>query len=101
MTRSLPDPSLPVFDPEIERTISRIRQARRRLVLSEGGSETSFEEETSPRSTDSVDLRVGDMAAPRRVTIQEAGAPDFTMQPFQAHHLMPRHLRLVSLAFFL
>ena len=26
------------------------------------------------------------MAAPRRVTIQEAGAPDFTMQPFQAHH---------------
>ncbi|RTK56303.1 hypothetical protein DRJ73_15110, partial [Enterococcus faecalis] len=28
----------------------------------------------------------GDMAAPRRVTIQEAGAPDFTMQPFQAHH---------------
>ena len=86
MTCSLPDLSLPIFDPEIERTISRIRQAQRRLVLSEDKSETSFKEETSPLSTDSVDLRAGDMAAPRRVTIQEAGAPDFTMQPFQAHH---------------
>ena len=26
------------------------------------------------------------MVAARRVTIQEAGAPDFTMQLFQAHH---------------
>ncbi|XP_057747635.1 uncharacterized protein LOC130966829 [Arachis stenosperma] len=26
------------------------------------------------------------MAALRRVTIQEAGAPDFTLQPYQAHH---------------
>ncbi|KAL4276162.1 hypothetical protein AHAS_Ahas20G0179600 [Arachis hypogaea] len=26
------------------------------------------------------------MAAARRVTIQEAGALDFSMQPFQAHH---------------
>ena len=86
MTRSLPDPSLPVFDPEIERTISHIRQVRRRLVLSEDESETLRKEEIISRSTDSVDLRAGDMAAPRRVTIQEAGAPDFTMQPFQAHH---------------
>ena len=86
MTRSLPDPSLPIFDPEIERTISRIRRARRRLVLSEGRFETPFEEETSLRSTDSVDLCTGNMAAARRVTIQEEGAPDFTMQPFQAHH---------------
>ena len=69
MTRSLPDPSLPIFDPEIERTISRIRQARRRLVLSEGGSETSLEKETSPRSTDLVVLRTYNMAAARRVTI--------------------------------
>ena len=85
MTRSLPDPRLLIFDPEIERTISRIRRARRRLVRSEGGSESELEEETSPRSTDSVVLRAEDMAA-RRVTIQEEGAPDFTMQPFQAHH---------------
>ena len=70
MTRSLPDPSLPVFDPEIERTISRIRQARRRLVLSVGESEMSLEEETSSLSAVSVDLRAGDMAAPRRITIQ-------------------------------
>ncbi|XP_057746922.1 uncharacterized protein LOC130966170 [Arachis stenosperma] len=81
MTHSLPDPSLQVFDPEIERTISRTRQARRRLVLSEGKSETSLKEETSSFSIDSVDLRAGDMAAPRRVTIQEAGAPHFTLQP--------------------
>ncbi|KAL4390905.1 hypothetical protein AHAS_Ahas03G0191800 [Arachis hypogaea] len=86
MTRSLPDLNLPVFDPEIERTISRIRQVRRRLVLSEDESETSFKEETSSLSTDSVDLRAGDMAAPRRVTIQEAGAPDYTLQPYKAHH---------------
>ena len=77
---------MPVFDPEIERTISRIRQARRRLVLSKGVSETSFEKETSPRSTDLVVSRAGNMAAARRVTIQEPGAPDFTMQPFQAPH---------------
>ena len=87
MTCSLPDPSLLIFDPEIERTISRIRQARHRLVLSEGRSEMSLEKETSPRSTDLVVSHAGNMAAARRVTIQEAGAPDFTMQPFQAHHL--------------
>ncbi|XP_057755772.1 uncharacterized protein LOC130974953 [Arachis stenosperma] len=69
MTRSLPDLSLGTFNPEIERTISRIRQARRRLfsegdegvipnlpVLSDGESDASFEEETSSSSTDSVDL---------------------------------------------
>ncbi|XP_057734233.1 uncharacterized protein LOC130949570 [Arachis stenosperma] len=85
MTHSLPDPNLPIFDPEIKRIISRIRRAKRRLVLSEDESEPSVEEETSPRSTDSVVLRAEDMAA-RRATIQEEGAPDFTMQPFQAHH---------------
>jgi len=26
------------------------------------------------------------MAAPRRITLQEAGAPDFTLQPYQVHH---------------
>ena len=79
MTRSLPDPSLPVFYPEIERTLSRIRQARRRRVLSEDEPETSFKEEASSLSIDPVNLRAGDMAAPRRVTIQEARAPDFTL----------------------
>ena len=86
MTRSLPDPRLLIFDPKIERTISRIRREQRRLARSEGGSESESEEETSPRSTNSVDLRAGDMAAARRVTIQEVGAPDFSMQPFQTHH---------------
>ncbi|RTK56775.1 hypothetical protein DRJ74_15175, partial [Enterococcus faecalis] len=86
MTRSLPDPSLAAFDPEIERTISRIRPARRQLVLSEDESETSFKEETSSLSTDLVDLRAENMAAPRRITLQEAGAPDFTLPPFQARH---------------
>ncbi|XP_015970151.1 uncharacterized protein LOC107493593 [Arachis duranensis] len=85
MTRSLPDPRLLIFDPEIERTISRIRREQRRLVRSEGGSESEPEEETNPRSTDSVVLRAENMAA-RRITIQEEGAPDFTLQPFQAHH---------------
>ena len=78
MMRSLPDPRLLIFDPEIERTISRIRREQRRLVRSEGGSESELEEETSPRSTDSVVLRAENMAA-RRVTIQEERAPDFTM----------------------
>ena len=95
MTCSLPDPSLAAFDPEIERTISRIRRARRRLaseggevividspVSSEGESELPSESETSSFTTDSVDSCVGNMAAPRRITLQEAGAPDFTLQPY-------------------
>ncbi|KAL4374212.1 hypothetical protein AHAS_Ahas05G0159200 [Arachis hypogaea] len=99
MTRSLPDLSLAAFDLEIERTLSRIRRARSRLaseggevvttnspVLSEDESEVSFKGETSSSSTDSVDLRADNMAAPRRVTLQEAGAPDFTLPPFQARH---------------
>ncbi|KAL4374079.1 hypothetical protein AHAS_Ahas05G0145900 [Arachis hypogaea] len=99
MTRSLPDPSLAIFDPKIERTLSCIRQARRRLaseggevvttnslVLSEDKSEASFKEETSSSSTDSVDLRTDNMAALHRVTLQEAGAPNFTLPPFQARH---------------
>jgi len=54
-------------------------------------SEASFEEETnsSPTKsidTSSIDLGTDTMAAPRRITLKEAGAPDFTLQPFQAHH---------------
>ncbi|KAL4306417.1 hypothetical protein AHAS_Ahas16G0176200 [Arachis hypogaea] len=92
MTHSLPDPSLAAFDPEIEKTISRIRRARRRLaseggegvstnlpVLSEGESEVSFEEEISSSSTDSIALCAGTMAEPRRITLQEAGALDFIL----------------------
>ncbi|KAL4315797.1 hypothetical protein AHAS_Ahas15G0221000 [Arachis hypogaea] len=88
-----------MFDPEIEITISRIRRARCRLaseggevvttnspILSESESEAAFEEETSSFSTDSVDLRAGNMAEPERITLQEAGAPDFTLQPYQARH---------------
>ena len=99
MTRSLPDPSLAAFDPEIERTLSRIRRARRRLaseggevvttnspVSSKGESEAPSEEETSSFSTDSIDLRAGNIAEPRRITLQEAGAPDFTLQPYQVRH---------------
>ena len=82
MTRSLPDPSLVPFDPEIERTLSRIRRARCRLaseggevivtdspVSSEGESELPSESETRSFTTDPVDLRAGNMAAPRRITL--------------------------------
>ena len=82
MTRSLLDPSLATFDPEIERTLSRIRRARRRLaseggevividspVSSEGESEPPSESETSSFTTDSVDSRADNMAAPRRITL--------------------------------
>ncbi|KAL4390444.1 hypothetical protein AHAS_Ahas03G0145700 [Arachis hypogaea] len=104
MTHSLPDPSLAPFDPEIERTISHLRQARRRLAFGsgervptnsptvlEGESETSFEEETIYSSIDttnssSIDLGTDTMAAPRRVTLEEAGAPDFVLQPLQVRY---------------
>ena len=55
-------------------------------VSSEGESEAPSEEEISSSSTDTVDLRAGNMAEPRRITLQEAGAPDFTLQPYQARH---------------
>ena len=99
MTHSLPDPSLAAFDPEIERTLSRIRRAQHQLaseggevivinspVSSEGESEPPSEEETSSSTIDSIHLRAGNMAEPRRITLQEAGAPDFTLQPYQARH---------------
>ncbi|KAL4343965.1 hypothetical protein AHAS_Ahas11G0131100 [Arachis hypogaea] len=99
MTCSLPDLSLFSFDPEIERTLSHIRRTRRRLaskggeviiinspVSSEGEFEPPFESETSSFTTDPVDLRAENMAAPRRITLQEAEAPDFTLQPYQVRH---------------
>ncbi|KAL4306441.1 hypothetical protein AHAS_Ahas16G0178600 [Arachis hypogaea] len=102
--RSLPDPSLAAFYPEIKKTISHIRRARHRLaseggegisanspILSEVESEASFEEETNSSPTKSIDassldLGADTMAAPRRITLKEAGALDFTLQPFQARH---------------
>ena len=71
MTWSQPNSSLDEFDPEIERTLSCIRQAWRRRLLFEDEPEPSSKEETSSLSTDPVHLRAGDMAAPRRVTVQE------------------------------
>ncbi|XP_016199690.1 uncharacterized protein LOC107640699 [Arachis ipaensis] len=103
--RSLPDPSLAPFDPEIKRTISHLRQSQRRLAfegdervptnsptLSKVESETSFEEETIYSSirttnTSSIDLGSKTMATPRRVTLKEPGAPDFILQSLQVHHL--------------
>ncbi|KAL4287204.1 hypothetical protein AHAS_Ahas19G0162800 [Arachis hypogaea] len=103
MTHSLPDPSLATFDPEIERTLFHLRQARRQLAfgggeriptnsqtLSEGESETLFEEETIYSSIDttdsSINLGTEPMAAPRRVTLKEAGASDFVLQPLQGRN---------------
>ncbi|KAL4300269.1 hypothetical protein AHAS_Ahas17G0184000 [Arachis hypogaea] len=106
MTQSLPDPSLATFDPEIERTLTRLRQARPRLafVNSESGSleehshslspticdhhspiieETLYSSVGSTESSlsDSGDTDMGD--PPRRITLKEAGAPDLNLQPFQ------------------
>ncbi|XLT25310.1 hypothetical protein HN873_056602 [Arachis hypogaea] len=55
-------------------------------VSSKGESELPSESETSSFTTDSVDSRVGDMAEHRRITLQEAGAPNFTLQPYQVRH---------------
>ena len=81
MTRSLLDPSLAAFDLEIERTHSCIRRARHKLaseggevividspISSEGKSEPLSESETSSFTTDSVNSRADNMAAPRRIT---------------------------------
>ncbi|KAL4293795.1 hypothetical protein AHAS_Ahas18G0163800 [Arachis hypogaea] len=95
---------LSLFDLEIERTISHLSQARRRLAfgggervptnsptLPEVESETSFEEESiysfiDTTNTSSIDLGTETMAAPRRVTLKEAGAPNFVLQPLQVRH---------------
>ncbi|KAL4394100.1 hypothetical protein AHAS_Ahas02G0118200 [Arachis hypogaea] len=104
MTRSQPNPNLVLFDLEIERTLLHIRQARRRLTFGEGEKvptnsptlpevniEPSFEKSTnhSPVNTtnkSSFDLGTNTMAAPRRVTLKEAGAPDYVLQPLHVLH---------------
>ncbi|XP_057759505.1 uncharacterized protein LOC130979950 [Arachis stenosperma] len=99
MTRSLPNPSLAPFDSEIERTLLHIRQARRQLVFEEGEKvftnsptiSSSSNEGTNYSSVDttnsfSFDLGFDNMAAPRRVTLKEVGAPDFVPQPLHVLH---------------
>lgn len=88
MTWSLPEPSLAPLDPEIEKTLLHIRQARRRLAFveseaasadspsySETNSEMSFNEGTIYSSIGVTDasltnLGTEHMAAPRRVTLK-------------------------------
>ncbi|XP_072071922.1 uncharacterized protein [Arachis hypogaea] len=104
MTRSLPDPSLATFDPEIEKTLLHIRQAWRQLAfgggekvfansptISEVDSESSFEGGIVYSSIDttnnsSLDLGTDTMAAPRQITLKEAGALDFVLQPNHIRH---------------
>ncbi|KAL4329323.1 hypothetical protein AHAS_Ahas13G0288600 [Arachis hypogaea] len=109
MTRSLPDPSLAPFNPEIESTLTHIRQARHRLafVNSESGlleentnslspsirdHHSSINEETLYSSVGSAEISVSDsdddtMAdPPRRITLREAGAPDINLQPIQIRY---------------
>ncbi|QHO24441.1 uncharacterized protein DS421_12g372260 [Arachis hypogaea] len=104
MTRFLSDPSLARYDPKIERTLLHLRKARRRLAFGGGekvstnsptiskvDSESAFEEGTVYSSKDttnnsSIDLGTDTMAAPRRVTLKEAGAPDFVLQPTHIRH---------------
>ncbi|XP_025702904.1 uncharacterized protein [Arachis hypogaea] len=110
MTRSLPDPSLATFDPKIERALTCIRQARRRLafVHSESGSledhshslsppirdhHSPINEETLYLSMGSTELSLSDSGdidmadPPRRITLKEDGAPDLALQPL--HILYP------------
>ncbi|KAL4357029.1 hypothetical protein AHAS_Ahas09G0145800 [Arachis hypogaea] len=110
MTRSLPDPSLATFDPEIERTLTRIRQARRRLafVNSESGSLEDHSHSLSPPIRDhhspinketlysyvgSTEFSLSDSSdtvmvdPPQRITLKEAGAPDLNLQPLQILYL--------------
>ncbi|KAL4287353.1 hypothetical protein AHAS_Ahas19G0177700 [Arachis hypogaea] len=109
MTRSLPDPSLAPFDPEIERTLTHIRQARCRLafVHSESGSlegqadspspsnrdlHSSLNEGTLYSSVGSAEISLSELGdntmaePPRRITLKEAGAPDITLQPVQVRY---------------
>ncbi|KAL4321775.1 hypothetical protein AHAS_Ahas14G0144200 [Arachis hypogaea] len=109
MTRSLPDPSLAPFDPEIERTLTHIRQARRQLafVNSESGlleehsnllspsirdHHSLINEETLYSSMGSAEISVSDSGddtmadLPRRITLREAGAPDINLQPIKIQY---------------
>ncbi|KAL4321300.1 hypothetical protein AHAS_Ahas14G0096700 [Arachis hypogaea] len=108
MTWSQPDPSLAGFDPEIERTLFHIWQAKRRLDYtasasaslekpsealdrSESDLEFTINEGTSYSSVDTTDISshtTGDnhMAEPRRITLHEQGAPDLILQPLQTRY---------------
>ncbi|KAL4391322.1 hypothetical protein AHAS_Ahas03G0233500 [Arachis hypogaea] len=106
MTRSLQDLSLATFDPEIERTLTRIRQAWRRLAFgnSKSGSledhshslsppfrdhHSLINEETLYSSAGSIEFSLSDSGdtvkvdPPRRIFLKEAGAPDLNLQPLQ------------------
>ncbi|KAL4344552.1 hypothetical protein AHAS_Ahas11G0189800 [Arachis hypogaea] len=109
MTRSLPDPSLAAFDLEIERTLTHIRQAWRRLAFanSESGSleeptdspspsnrdpHSSNNEETLYSSVGSAEVSLSESGdntmaePPRRITLKEAGASDINLQPIQIRY---------------
>ncbi|XP_025670329.1 uncharacterized protein [Arachis hypogaea] len=99
MTCSLPNLSLAPFDSEIERTLLHIRQAWRWLDFEEGEKVFTNSPTISPSSNEgpnyssvdttnssSFDLGVDNMAAPRRVTLKEAGAPEFVLQPLHVLH---------------
>ncbi|KAL4315748.1 hypothetical protein AHAS_Ahas15G0216100 [Arachis hypogaea] len=109
MTLSLPDLSLAHFDPEIERTLTHTRQARRRLafVNSESGSleehtnspppsnrdpYSSNNEETLYSSVGSAEVSLSESGdstmeePPRRITLKEARAPDINLQPIQIRY---------------
>ena len=104
MTRSQPNPSLAPFDPEIERTLFHIRQARKRLRFGKGEevfttSTTLLEVNIEPSLKEGINhtpinltnnssfvLGTNTMDAPRRVTIKEAGAPDYVLQPLHVTH---------------
>ncbi|KAL4394654.1 hypothetical protein AHAS_Ahas02G0173600 [Arachis hypogaea] len=86
MTRSQPDPSLAPFDSEIERTLLHIRQARRRLAFEGSEKEGTIYSSVDTTNSSSLDLGADTMAASRRVTLKEAGAPNFVLQPFHVLH---------------
>ncbi|XP_015960672.1 uncharacterized protein LOC107484634 [Arachis duranensis] len=106
MTRSLPDPSLAHFDPEIDRTLTHIRQAQCRLAFvnsklgsleehtnlpshSNRDSHSSNNEETLYSSVGSTEVSLNEsgdstMAEPPcRITLKEARALDINLQPIQ------------------
>ncbi|MED6190761.1 hypothetical protein PIB30_109052, partial [Stylosanthes scabra] len=110
MSRSLPDPNLVPFDPEIERTLWQLRQVRRRLqfqnrdTLTRGGSfdsiipfytvdNTAHEEGTLYSSTTvsehslsvTGDNGMADDNNPR-LTLRELQAPDLAFQALHARY---------------
>ncbi|KAL4287127.1 hypothetical protein AHAS_Ahas19G0155100 [Arachis hypogaea] len=109
MTRSLSDSSLTPFGPEIERTLTHIRQARCQLafVNSESGlleehtnslspsirdHHSSINEKTLYSSAGSAEFSLSDSGdntmadPPRRITLREVRAPDINLQPIQIRY---------------